>query len=550
MSLLKSGDAAGAEALFGEVLERFPGNKAAKTGLAKCQSGGATVQTVLEHYRAGRLSEARATGELLIKIDPKNLLLLNLLGAISGGLNAPERAIGYLRQSIRLDPNQSSSHANLGKALLDAGRVREAIASLRKALSLKPSDAVTLNNLGIALVKTGEIDAALSAYRDAIKAKPDYVEAKLSLAMALKDLDQMDEAIELCHAALAIRPKYTLCYRNLASFTKFQPGDPLIAQMEALLPKLPPDSDDAMNIHFALGKAYGDIKDKDASFAALTDGSAIHTRRSGYKHAFDVEVFEQIKNLFASGPPPQSTPKETPLTPILICGMPRSGTTLIEQILASHSAVHGAGEVPFLHQRAARLVNLGASGTALTQADMTSFAQGYLDDLAGLGVSEQFICDKTPSNFRFLGFLFSALPDAKVIHIHRDPMAVGWSVYKHYFPSSGMDYSYDLETIAGYYGLYEDIMVFWRQKFPDRFIDVNYEELTENQETESRRILEYCGLAWEDAVLAFHRTKRIVQTASTGQVRQPMYKGSSDAWRAYEKHLKPLSDALAELPKR
>ncbi len=549
-SLLKSGDAAQAEALYREVLDRFPGNKAAKTGLAKCQNGAATAQTVLELYRAGKLVPARDMGERLLRSDPQNLLLLNLLGAISGGLNAPRTAIQYLRQSVRLDPTQSTSHANLGKALLDAGRVGEAVASLRKALSIKANDAATLNNLGNALVKTGEIDPALAAYRKALTAKPDYVEAKMSLAMALKDLDQIDEAITLCHEVLAIRPGYTQCYRNLASFTKFKPGDPLIAQMEALLPKLQEDGDDAMNIHFALAKAYGDVKAVDAAFAALQRGSAIHRRQSGYELEADAKVFEQIQGVFEAALPPSPPLKPDPLMPVLICGMPRSGTTLVEQILASHSAVHGAGEIPFLYQRAARLVNLAASDMPLDQTEMTTFAQGYLDDLKGLGVAEQVICDKTPSNFRFLGFVFSSLPNAKVIHIHRDPMAVGWSIYKHFFPSAGMDYSYDLQTIAGYYQLYEKIMAFWRVKFPDRFIDVCYETLTENQEAESRRILAHCGLDWEDAVLAFHRTKRIVQTASTGQVRQPMYKGSSEAWRAYAKHLKPLSDALEQLPKR
>ena len=226
--------------------------------------------------------------------------------------------------------------------------------------------------------------------------------------------------------------------------------------------------------------------------------------------------------------------------------MPRSGTTLVEQILASHSQIYGAGEREVLNRIVIpTLGNINKDHfSKLTRDIIRDIRNRYLDELDSLGDDEPRITDKMPQNFRWTGFILTAMPEAKVINLQRDPVATCWSVFKHYFSNKGIGYAYDLVDVAGYYKLYINLMDFWRGRFPNQLYDLNYEALTENQEEETRKLLKYCGLGWENQCLEFHKTKRSVKTSSSVQVRQAMYKGSSGAWRKYETHLQPMLQVL------
>lgn len=221
--------------------------------------------------------------------------------------------------------------------------------------------------------------------------------------------------------------------------------------------------------------------------------------------------------------------------------MLRSGTTLVEQILASHSMVYGAGELNLMYTA---VHETGGPSAAVDEARLARIRKSYLDGLAQLGATEPVITDKMPSNFLWLGFIVTALPQARVIHTVRDARATCWSAYRHYFGGQGNAYTYNLDDLVSFYRMYADLMAFWHDKFPEKIYDLSYERLTEKQEDETRKLLEYLELPWEDHCLNFHETRRPVTTASASQVRQKMYQGSSEEWRKYEHFLRPMIERL------
>ena len=226
--------------------------------------------------------------------------------------------------------------------------------------------------------------------------------------------------------------------------------------------------------------------------------------------------------------------------------MPRSGTSLVEQIIASHHAVYGAGELNTLANLIFPIVkNQPTHNNSLSEKTFLSIRQQYLDSLSRFNVSENVITDKMPLNFRYIGFILSAFPEAKIVHLKRDAMATCWSIYKHFFKAKGNGWAYNMGDLAEFYELYIDLMAFWHQLYSDKIYDLCYEDLTTNQEEETRKLLEYCELDWDENCLNFHTSKRVVKTASASQVRQKMYQGSSKAWKKHEAYLQPLIKALS-----
>ena len=253
-----------------------------------------------------------------------------------------------------------------------------------------------------------------------------------------------------------------------------------------------------------------------------------------------------IKKLFNSSPKPLSNQAST-IRPIFIVGMLRSGTSVVEQIISSHHEVYGAGELKNLTQIIIPILreHLTNDKTKLSKKTFLSIRKQYLESLSRFNTSENVITDKWPLNFRSIGFILSAIPEAKIIHLKRDARATCWSIYKHYFSDTGNGWAYNFDDLAEFYKLYSEIMRYWHEMFPGKVYDISYEDLTTNQEDETRKLLEYCELEWDQNCLDFHKNKRAVDTASVLQVRQKMYQGSSEAWKEHEEYLQPLIKALS-----
>jgi len=341
--------------------------------------------------------------------------------------------------------------------------------------------------------------------------------------------------------AIRLNPSYAQAYRNLSEIKRYGEDDPLVKQMNDLLGSPNCSNDDLMNIRFALGKANADIGDCAQAFEHFYHGNRLRKTQLGYDISSDQALFASIKELFSHGVAALDvTPTLSDKKPIFVLGMPRSGTTLVEQILASHPLVHGAGELQLMPQ----LVRSANHGIISNHSDMQSIRDAYLSAVQQLAPDKPYIVDKMPYNFVWIEHILTTLPEAKIVHLKRDAAAICWSNFKHCFSSVGNGFSYDLEDVARYYRLYEELMLFWHQQFPGRILDFSYEALTNNQADETHRLLEYVELEWDDRCIDFHATERAVATASSRQVRQKLYQGSSEEWRRYETYLRPMLNII------
>ena len=496
-------------------------------------------------YDLGRLNEAEEKYREAIRLKPDHAMAHNNLGNTLRELGRLIEAEESCREAIRLKPDYAEAYTNLGNTLRDLGRLTEAEASQREAIRNKPDYAKAHNSLGATLNDLGRLNEAVASYREAIRLKPEFAEAYSNLGNILRELGRLNEAEASCREAIRLKPEFAQAHLNLAVIKKFYANDKEFTLLEHCYQSAVPTSIDRIYASFALAKAYEDIGRVDEAFDLYLEGNRLNKARLAYDIQQDRDLFHAIKSSFVIRS--YRATSNTRNQPIFVLGMPRSGTTLVEQVLASHSNVYGAGELQDMEvavRTHATTKLIDGLSFNYSQIAIDNVRQSYLSALEALPTDKPFIVDKMPQNFRWIGFMLSAFPEACVINLCRDPVAVCWSIFKTYFPTKGLGFAYDLEDLAEYYKLYKDLMAFWHEKYPGRIYDLQYEQLTENQEEETRKLLDYCGLPWEDACLNFHETERAVRTASATQVRKKMYQGSSDAWKKFEKHLGALRRGL------
>jgi hypothetical protein len=310
----------------------------------------------------------------------------------------------------------------------------------------------------------------------------------------------------------------------------------------------------AIHFHFALGKCLEDLGDHDRAFPHFIEGCKLKRSSINYDSAQMTRRFNDVMRVFDRATIARLRGGGNPsAVPLFVLGMPRSGTTLLEQIIASHPEVHGAGEITDLLKIAWKSPDSAYPGNilALDQATLSKWGDDYVAGLRKRAPDAPHITNKMPENFVFIGLIHLMLPNARIIHVNRNPVDTCLSCFKTLF-NSGLDHTYDLAELGQYYVDYARLMDHWRDVLPaGAFLDVQYEDIVADQETQARRLIDFCGLEWNDACINFHKHKRSVRTASLAQVRQPIYKSSVERWRAYEKYLGPLLDALGDLaPKR
>lgn len=508
------------------------------------EDAGALNKLGIELCGFGRYKEAEAAFRRAAELNPNGAEAFNNLGNILHDLGRPEEAEAAFRSAISISPFSAEIFNNLGIVLQGLGRPEEAEAAFRRAIELKPGFDAAFNNMGNALHMLGRPEEAEASCRRAITLNPLSAEAAVNLANILKDMGRLDEAKAGYEKALSLNPDFAGCHMALSQIKTFTPDDPQIRVIKSLYNTATKNPDKAYAC-FALAKAMEDTGNYDEAFALYSEGNALRKKELEYSIEKDRKIFEAAMSAFAGMPnktPDYSAPAAGRKIPVLIVGMPRSGTSLAEQILASHPDVYGGGELGILERLVQKLY---FNSEIMDVADVSrQIASDYASKLDLTGENRKFITDKMPDNFRWLGFVLSALPDIKVVRVSRNPAAVCWSNFKTYFMERGLGFSCDLKDIAEYYLMYENIMNFWNKLFPGRIYELNYEALTENQEEETRKLLEYCGLPWNDACLYFEKAERAVRTASAAQVRKKIYGGSSEAWKNYEKHLGPLLGIL------
>lgn len=485
---------------------------------------------------------------LAIKIDRKNYLAFNNLGNDFVKLRDFDRASDAFDMAIQIKPDYAEAYSGIGDLLAFMGKLEQALVSYDKAIQLKTDYAEAYNNRGHVLNELGDLEQAMESYDKAILLNPEYAGAYNNRGFILKEWGQIKRALASYEKAIQIKPDFAVVYRHITSIKTYKSRDSQIRLMESMYAESAVDSLDRMQLSYALSKAYGDLAEYSKSFSYLEDGNSIRAKELNYSVDNDRILFSKIKEIFATRnqdldyiPDDNKT-----IGHIFIVGMPRSGTSLVEQILATHADVYGAGELETLGRIARPIISRLVDNDVikLSEYDVSMIHNGYINDIGLLNINENIVSDKMPLNFQWIGFILLAFPTAKIINLNRDPMATCWSIYKHFFSSNGNGYAYDMYDLSEFYKLYVDLMSFWRDRFSNSIYDISYEKLTINQEEETRKLLKFCGLKWDKRCLDFHKTKRVVKTASSTQVRKKMYKGSSEAWKKYERYLQPLIDAL------
>ena len=509
---------------------------------------------VIDLYHKGKIREALDILNTLITRYPDVPELYNIAGSCYAGLGRPGAAVKSFNQALKIQPDYAPAHSNLGNVLRNAGQLKAAIESYKRALKVMPDDAMAHSNLGNAYRDLGQPEAAIESYRQAIKIQPDNAEAHNNLGTSLRETGQMEAAARSYEQAINIQPNNAMAHRNISSLKQYHADDPQINLMEKVLSYPALNDSDRKHLCFALAKANEDLGNQEKMFKYLNEGNHLRKKELNYTIDQDKQLFSVIKEIFRTKKittEPSKHVEAATIQPVFIVGMPRSGTSLVEQVLASHSKVHGAGELSTISSLVGPILKgfLTKGGNPdqkpVSENQVTAIRDGYLESLSSLGAPENIITDKMPLNFRWIGFILLALPEAKIIHINRDARATCWSIYKNYFPGTGNRYAYNLDDLGKYYRLYTDLMGFWHQYFPNKIYNICYENLTNNQREETRKLLQYCELDWEDNCLNFHNNKRAVRTASATQVQNKMYQGSSEAWKRYEKYLQPLIKSLA-----
>ena len=569
------GRQAEAEASFRRALEVAPGDAQCHLNLANIlQSQGRHAEAeaayraavrILPQFDAahfglanalreqGKFEEAEASYRAVIAIRPDYTdAYFNLGDTLMSQKRAEDAEVCY-HQALYLKPDFVEAYSHLGVSLKKQGRSVEAEGNFRKALALRPDYATAHNNLGNALQDQERVAEAEACYRQAISYKSDYAEAYSNLGNTLKSEGRLDEATQALEHAIALKPDFVEPHFGLSVLKTYAQDDPHLAILEKQRPvvdHLPVET--RIRYWFALGKAYEDTGRFDESFVAYEQGNRLKHGLLAWDEAEDDAMLEELmtvfsKDFFAARPRPTHAGR----APIFIVGMPRSGTTLLEQILSTHPGVFGAGELRDLNEVVVEAMpdadyrQYPNAVAGFSSEEFRRVADQYAERVWRHAPDATRITDKMPSNFFYIGMIHLMLPEAKIIHAMRDPMDSCFSCYSRLFNKANVRFAYDLGTLGRYYARYIKLMRHWHEVLPPgTILDLHYEDMVADTEAQARRVLEYVGLPWDDGCLEFHRNTRRVKTASLAQVRKPIYKTSVARWKQYEKHLQPLLDIV------
>ena len=507
---------------------------------------------------AGKFGEALELISKALEISPWHVAARLSLGNALLRLDRVADAVAAYEKVVELKPDLAQGHFNLGNALQLLGRLEEAVGAYNRALELKSDYAKACNNLGNALRSLGRFDEALAAYDLAISGRTAGFEAALeNKALLLKALGRLADSLQTTDQALAFDPNSVAAWHIRAQLKKFTPADAEIEAMEAVLAAREQRLclEDRARLRFALGKACLDAGAAERAFAHLHQGNRLKRSALTYDAESTGRWILEIARTFT----PELMARlagagDSTQAPVFIVGMPRSGTTLVEQILASHPEVYGAGELALLRDLVSGISVSEPKGLAgypqllaqLEPWDLAPLGREYAERLCALAPGRRRVVDKEPLNFLYCGLIHLILPNARIVHCRRNAMDTCLSCYTKPFVGE-LGFAYDLRELGHYYRHYEALMAHWRALLPPgRFIEVDYEALVEDLEGEGRRLVGFCGLEWNEACLAFHQRRGHILTASATQVREPLYRTSVGRWKPYARYLEPLLSALEE----
>lgn len=531
---------------------RLPEAEAGYRALLEAEPGNADAWHLygVIAFQQGRLKLAAERISRALQLRPDSAPPLCNLGSVMMAMGQAEQAEKLFRTALRIRPDHADTAGNLGVLLHKLGRNGEAIPWLARACELRPEHGMAFNNLGNALGELERYEEALDAYRRAVDLSdnPAFLGA---MGHAYQQVGDHDEALKCFRRALRRDPHCVSALCGMAVSRRIEPGDPEVRLfLESFNRFDRMEYRDKVNFLFAWGKLNDDLGEHEQAFACLAKANKLRRQSRPYSRSFQEDRLDQIRRIFTPerlrAPTNGGSDSERPL---FILGMPRSGTTLTEQVLASHPQVHGGGELKGMSRAVEAFLVSEVNGRKildpelLTPGNITEAAECYLDALPGWTGDAIRTTDKMPANFRHIGYIALMFPRARIVHVRRNPVDTLLSCFQQNF-GQGQAFSNDLEDAAHYYWIYSELMRHWHALLGERILTVDYERLVEDPEGQSRRLCRHIGLEWHEAMLTPHRTRRSIRTASKWQVRQPIHRASVERWRRYEKQLRPLLAAL------
>ena len=511
-----------------------------------------------EHQKEGRLGEAEQLYRQLLREHPRNVDVMRLLAAIAGRAGRADEAEQLLERAISIAPDLLSAILDLGYLRKEQERFAEALESFDRAIALAPDDPQPHFLRGATMARAAFTHEAIAAYGKCLELKPTHAGALLGRGHLLKGLGRYNEAVASYDACIQHRPDTGEAYWSLANLKTYRFSDEAVAEMERRVRGSGLTVQSEVNFLFALGKAWEDRGDYERAWAYYQEGNTKQRGEVAYDPVQTETISDRIVAAFSGDflASCAGTGLADP-APIFILGLPRSGSTLLEQILASHSQVEGTSELPYLVRVATSLnrnrvdgINYPEAVRELGPSHFRSLGQDYLSysQLHRRSGAPRFI-DKMPNNFPHVGLLSLILPNARIIDARRHPLDACLSCYRQLF-AKGQTFTYDLNELGEYYLQYQRMMDHWAAVLPGRVLTVQYEEVVADFENQVRRLLEFCGLPWEDACLRFYESERPIRTPSSEQVRQPIYNRSVGHWRPYAQHLEELITVIEPIRDR
>ena len=451
-----------------------------------------------------------------------------------------DTAITYFEEAIQLNPNFSEAYNNLGNIKKRIGKIEEAISCFKKAIELKENNILAYFNLANTYRENRYFNELIETYEKILSFNPNDIKTLYNLGSAYLFLGEISKGKNFFEKIIKINKNHVPSYRNIISVTKINKENEIFKQLELLKVDVFSDEDKIL-FYDALSKGYFDQDNDKLGFKYLDKSNSLKKKNSKFSFEKTEKEFKQIKTFFENVNKIEIDFKDVLRSrPIFIVGMPRSGTSLIEQVLSSHSQIYGAGELDFLPKI---IDKLGIKKPANLKSFFTQIRNSYYDQIKRIS-DDHYIIDKLPVNYRWVGFIINAFPEAKIIHIERNPMAVCWSNYKTSFVDYGMDFNLSQQDIAKYYSLYFDLINFWKSKYKKNIFHINYENFVNDFEENSKKILNFLDLKWEDQIKNYDKNMRPVTTASFQQVREGIKKNTSSVWKKYRNYLKPMQETL------
>jgi len=524
----ETGKSSKAKTLFQKALSLDPGSENVVSNFAACLMKNQENAEAVKCLRRGLVEH------------PQSHRLLSLLGQAHSNMQSWSEALMAFRSAYDINPDDPELLHNLGLTVFRMGHADESIHYFKRAISLRPNYQNAYNSLGIALDATASVEDAISVFKKAISLNPRVPITYNNLGNSYLSLGEIELAKESYRKAIQIDDRYCEAYRHLVNLESFKDNEPdYLKRLLDLIDR--PDElslDQKSHLNFAIAKIFHDRQRYDEAFTHFAQGNELRKKYLAYDIVQDRQLFTDLKRSSTTIPCLEKNLKaENGTLPIFIVGMPRSGTSLIEQILSAHPEITAGGELDLV-SRHGKLIATGSAPATLDSVH--EFRAAYLKGLNKISNRGSYVTDKMPLNFRYLALINAAFPDAKVIHLRRDFRAVCWSNFRIYFPAEGMAFSNDLSDLMQYYDLYTDLMSFFRAELLSDSYEQSYESLTIELESEVRAMLEFLGLDWAPSCLAPEKNRVKMKTASSTQIRQPVYLGSSEEWKKYETHLAPF----------